>query len=170
MSEQELTKKVECLEAKLQEMADIQAIEQLRESYSHYANVQGQSDAERLEGAKKWAANFAEDGVFVSQFGNYTGFDALCDCIYTQGAPFEVFMHYVTNGHITLNGDTATGYWSGIFPYVMKGGNEWGILYAYYDDEYVRTPDGWKFKKVDGVTLVSVDPSLPTSNVMRRPE
>lgn len=57
--------------------------------------------------------------------------------------PFVV--HYVTNPIIEIDGDHATGHWHALVTMTVPGGQALWTL-GYYIEDYVQTPDGWKFK------------------------
>jgi len=66
--------------------------------------------------------------------------------------PFIV--HYVTNPLIEIDGDTATGHWHALVTATMPGPQAVWIL-GIYKDDYVRCPDGWKFKRLRFDTIAS---------------
>ncbi len=62
-------------------------------------------------------------------------------------APFPMTVHYITNSEVQLDGDRATARTAVLNP--MGFGNPDGSLHqftvgAYYVDELVRTPEGWR--------------------------
>ena len=62
-------------------------------------------------------------------------------------APFPMTVHYITNSEVRLDGDRATARTAVLNP--MGFGNPDGSLHlftvgAYYVDELVRTPEGWR--------------------------
>lgn len=60
---------------------------------------------------------------------------------------FPAFCHMVGNFDIKLHGDTATGRTMCLNP--MKLSDDGQILFCalWYDDEFVRTPDGWRMTR-----------------------
>lgn len=56
---------------------------------------------------------------------------------------FEVRAHNVVNPVIDVDGDTATGRWYYMVVYALPGGD---LLFGHgdYEDEFVRTDDGWR--------------------------
>jgi uncharacterized protein (TIGR02246 family) len=91
---------------------------------------------------------FTEDGVW----------DGLPSSPYAAGREeirklFEAFgavpfvVHYVTNPVIEVDGDSATGHWHALVTITVPGDKALWTL-GYYIDEYVRTAEGWKFKKL----------------------
>jgi hypothetical protein len=65
-------------------------------------------------------------------------------------APFPMTIHYVTNSVVELNGDTAIARTAVLNP--MGFQNEDGSMHnftvgAYYNDQLVRTGDGWRIRE-----------------------
>jgi hypothetical protein len=60
---------------------------------------------------------------------------------------FPAYYHLVGNFDIRLTGDTATGRTMCFNP--MKLGNDGQVLFCalWYDDEFVRTPEGWRMTR-----------------------
>ena len=54
----------------------------------------------------------------------------------------------VLNGGVDVDssGDTATGRWY-IQEQVVRSNGDRGILLAHYDDQYIKTTEGWKFSR-----------------------
>jgi hypothetical protein len=90
------------------------------------------------------------EGCFVPEAtADYAGLafpdrGALVDYMRTNLGPAIVTMHQVHHPEITVDGDTATGRWylhdqviSSELRFKLEGA-------AFYEDRYVRTPDGWK--------------------------
>jgi len=64
-----------------------------------------------------------------------------------SGSPFKMGVHYSINGSIEVNGDVGKGWWHGLIPLTTPDGEaRWcaGI----YEEDYQRTPTGWKYKKM----------------------
>jgi hypothetical protein len=56
-------------------------------------------------------------------------------------------VHYVSNPHIEVGGDSAIGIWYFLQPYTVHDGRpHWAS--GIYEDEYRRTLDGWRFRVV----------------------
>ena len=91
---------------------------------------------------------FVEDGVWDGRpsTGYAQGRAEIKKLFETFGAvPFIV--HYVTNPIIEVNGDTATGNWHALVTMTVPGDQAlWSL--GLYLEEYVRTPEGWKFKSL----------------------
>lgn len=131
------------LEERIRLLEDIDEIKRLRNSYSYFSNVDGENQF------REFADNFSPDGEFNPGFGVLKGPEQIFQALQPLPTLFACIMHITTNGSITVDGDTATGQWTGLFPHIMAGDTklQWGNCYYY--DEYVRTAEGWKFKKVE---------------------
>jgi 3-phenylpropionate/cinnamic acid dioxygenase small subunit len=65
-------------------------------------------------------------------------------------APFPITVHYVTNSEVTLAGDRAsarTAVYNPMFSKNADGSLHHFAVGAYYVDELVRTPAGWRIAK-----------------------
>lgn len=54
--------------------------------------------------------------------------------------------HQVFNPVIEVDGDTATGKWRFMMMYTVTGDEKFVRIIGRYEDEYIRTPNGWRFK------------------------
>jgi hypothetical protein len=131
------------IEQRLQVLEDTLEITHLKASYLSAADCGWQKpscDAEAV------ASLFIADGVWdCGSYGRAAGRDQI-------RAHFKSFdritfdFHLVGNPVIKVSGDTATGEWHGFFPLTSGGESRW--LGGVYNDQFVRTPEGWKFKKL----------------------
>ncbi len=57
-------------------------------------------------------------------------------------------MHFATNPLIEVHGDTASGSWSALVTasFAAQGIAMW--IAVRYDEDYVRTPEGWRFRTI----------------------
>lgn len=134
------------LEERVQILEDREAIVQLKARYVNY-NDGGWKGPTHTD-PKGVADLFVEDGVWDGRpnSGYAKGRDEIISLFEGFGAvPFIV--HYVTNPVIEIDGDNATGHWHAIVTATMPGDQALWIL-GLYIDEYVRTPEGWKFKSL----------------------
>lgn len=127
----------------VRELADIEAIRTLK--YRYCALCDAGYDADPL------AALFTEDAVWDGgPIGAHEGREAIRR--FFQGSPNRVpwALHMVTNPIITVEGDHATGSWYLWEPlvYALPDGEEAWWMSARYDDQYRRTPQGWRFARV----------------------
>ncbi len=116
-------------------MDDITAISQLKYRYLRSLDT------------KQWEA--FEECFVPEATGDYNGlvFDdraALVAYMRENLGEGLLTMHQVHHPEITVDGDTATGHWYlqdkvivPAFSFMLEGA-------AFYEDRYVRTPDGWR--------------------------
>jgi hypothetical protein len=76
---------------------------------------------------------------------------------------FPMNQHMTLNSHITLNGDSATGHTYYFNPNSFPDeSGEMRMIFVggFYNDEFVRTPDGWRIARREGQTtwMYSDDP------------
>ena len=72
------------------------------------------------------------------------GLPAIVEKVTNALGPLDASQHIVSNQQVTIDGDTATCrcYLHARTPFVDGGDNF--IIAGRYDDELVRTPDGWR--------------------------
>jgi len=129
------------LEARFSELEDIQEILNLEAEYCYAADNQD---------PEAYASVFTEDGVLdvATMEGQVEGREALRQLVveaFPQSLAFSI--HCLHNPLVKVDGDTAKGkfYWQA--PVTWKPTNEAVWQAGLYDDEYVRTDEGWKIKK-----------------------
>jgi hypothetical protein len=132
------------VEQRLQILEDIQAITELKASYCNAAD--GGWDRPSHD-ADKVASLFVEGGVWdAGEIGRGEGREAI-RALFNGFKRFPFAFHRVSNPVIKVQGDTATGEWHVLVPITFEGNQDiWagGI----YNDQFVRTPEGWKFKSL----------------------
>lgn len=112
-----------------QEIADLLEIQQLAARYMSFSSRKEQD---------RWPEVFAPDGVY-NAFGTPYGLDDF-PALLNSAPPGQ----YIGNTPIVeFDGDTAAGVQHFIF--VDQVTHEMRL--AWYDDEYVRTADGWRFRR-----------------------
>jgi len=126
--------------AEVRRLSDIEAIKQLKARYT------------RLVDAKDWEAwgqLFTEDGHLHTDGGPIEGRDNVVAGI-SKALADAVTVHRLHPPEITLTGpDTASAIWP-MTDYVTGtfGGRALIIRgYGHYHEDYLRTPDGWRFKR-----------------------
>lgn len=86
--------------------------------------------------------------VDYDAYGTFTNKAALKTFLQTVISPgFAWGFHSATNPRIQVNGDYATAEWYLVAQTVAEGDNKVVPYYGHYEDEYVRTWTGWKFKR-----------------------
>ena len=145
-------------QARLQELEDIQAITRLKARYVHAADG-GWTDKPPHD-AEGVASLFVPDGVWDGgRFGRGEGHDGIR--AYFQGAieTTPMVFHHTSSPDIQVDGDTATGSWHVVVPMIQAGVSS--VLVGIYHDEFVRTAEGWKFKRLRFQPANMID--LPSS-------
>jgi uncharacterized protein (TIGR02246 family) len=140
------------IEARLQRLEDLQAINQLFIDYGEHLDA-GDFEA--------YARLFAEDGeVLLGPMGRATGrpeIEALMTSRLAEGVGST--FHIVSSPRITLNGDSAssTVMWS-----VATSADD-GLarvsMVGHHVDDLVRTSEGWRFRRRRGI--VNLPATLP---------
>jgi len=131
----------EHLQETIRELEDVRDIFNLAAEYCYAADSQN---------PEAYASVFAEDGILDvgPMGGQIEGRDAIRQFCHETFPPAVSFsIHYLHNPHIVVCGDTAKGrfYWEA--PITWRPTNEAVWQAGSYDDQYVRTEEGWKIKK-----------------------
>jgi uncharacterized protein (TIGR02246 family) len=130
------------LEARVQRLEDLLAIQQLFVDYGNHL------DAQDLD---SYAALFADDGeVLLGPLGRAKGRDEIKALMAKAMGPGSGSFHLVTNPMITLDGDRASSVvmWT-VVARDDKGAPKLTML-GRHVDELVRTPEGWRFARRKG--------------------
>lgn len=136
------------------ELADRFEIQELKHEYCYATD---DLDVDRI------VETFTADGVLeVPIHDPIEGHDGLADYFeWFAEQAYETRAHNVFNPVIDVDGDTATGEWYYMVLYTLPGGN-FEMGHGHYDDEFVRTDDGWKISSVTAkrriTREVSADP------------
>lgn len=133
------------MEQQLQVLVDIQEITNLKASYCNAADCgweRPSNDADTI------ASLFVTDGVWdAGSFGKAEGREAIRQKFKADLYPLG--FHNISNPIVKVDGDTATGQWHVLAPCIYNPADNQSIWIAgIYNDEFVRTPEGWKFKKL----------------------
>lgn len=130
------------LVANLQMLLDIEAIKRLKYRYMRLV------DEQRFE---EWGKTCFTEDVYLStlELGAFQGRAAVVAAV-ARGYQTAFTNHQVHMPEITFTGeDTATGIWSlsDYTTFVHEGARhiEWGR--GRYDEDYLRTPDGWRIRR-----------------------
>jgi SnoaL-like domain len=131
----------------LEELRDLKALYAQRTDDNHHAPTHATAVAA--------AALFAEDGILdIGPGAHYVGRPAILDA-YENIFPTQTTWssHYVTQPLISLSGATATGVWRFLL-YTQPRATPPGpvlVLNGRYEEKYVKTSAGWRFKEVYGI-------------------
>ena len=107
------------------------------------------ADAVVHRNGEQWSSTWHEDAVWDLGSGRLVeGLDAIKNLWYGAMKGFEATVQTVLNGGVDVDssGDTATGRWY-IQEQVVRSNGDRGILLAHYDDQYIKTTEGWKFSR-----------------------
>lgn len=133
------------VEQRLQVLEDVQEIAHLKASYCNAADCgwnRTSNDADTI------ASLFVAEGVWdAGAFGLAEGREAILQKFKADLYPFG--FHRISNPIIKVNGNTATGEWHFLVPCILNiNGNQSMWIGGIYNDEFVRTSEGWKFLKL----------------------
>ena len=83
------------------------------------------------------------------EVGQYSGVDAISGLMEQMHASMGPTYHRMTNFTITLDGDMATArsYVHAMLQSVPDDPGSWVEALGHYDDELVRTPEGWRISR-----------------------
>ena len=130
------------LEARVQRLEDLLAIQQLFIDYGNHL------DAQDLD---SYASLFAEDGeVLLGPLGRAKGRDEIKTLMAKAMGPGAGSYHLVTNPQVQLDGDRATS----VVMWTVVARDENGkpklTMLGRHVDELVRTSEGWRFARRKG--------------------
>jgi hypothetical protein len=132
------------IEQRVQILEDIQAITELKAAYCNAAD--GGWDRPSHD-ADTVASLFVADGVWdAGKIGRGEGREAI-RALFTGFKRFPFAFHRISNPVIKVQGDTATGEWHVLVPITLEE-NRAVWAGGIYQDQFVRTPEGWKFKSL----------------------
>lgn len=133
------------LEGRLQLMEDVQAIAELKAAYCNAAD----GGWDRPTHDSDTVANlFVEDGVWQGgKSGRGEGREGIRK-LFDTFKPAPLAFHRVSNPVIKVDGDHATGEWHALVAITFGNGKSY-LIGGIYNDEFVRTGEGWRFKRLD---------------------
>jgi hypothetical protein len=131
------------LESTMRWLADLEEIKMLKYRYCHYND--GGWAGQPLSHQGPSADLFTEDGVWDGRPVVIAEGREEIRKLFASFAALPQAYHAVTNPMIEINGDTAKAHWHLIGGGIgLNGASTLGI--GGYEDEYVRTPDGWRIR------------------------
>lgn len=144
----DLEARVRELESQVRELNDREALRNLRYRYHEYINEGKFGDIAQL---------FTEDGELeFGQLGHAKGqakLSAFFNALAPSSSPppagrphFTFVKQYIHNHVVEIHGDRAAGF-SYLEAKPIVNGQAY-LVSARYSDEYVRTPDGWRFSRM----------------------
>lgn len=140
-------------------VAKLEDLEELRDLKARYARCTDENHHAPTHATAVAAADlFADDGILdLGPGAHYVGRPAILDA-YENIFPTQTSWstHYVTQPLIALSGATATGVWRFLL-YTQPKATPPGpvlVINGRYDEKYVKTSAGWRFKEVYGVIMM----------------
>jgi len=131
--------------ARLERLEAIEEISKLMADYTHFFDT-GWSGAGR--DPARVGAVFTEDAFWGGDTGGQQGrarIEAWCS---KYGHAAKMSLHIAMNPKIEIDGDTATGAWTGLVPMVTPAGEAIWVG-GRYECDCVRTAEGWKFSRME---------------------
>ncbi|MEJ7935360.1 nuclear transport factor 2 family protein [Sphingobium sp. AN558] len=133
------------LEDRIQQLEDIEAITRLKTRYTELAD----SSAEKPHSGAEMGGLFTEDAIFhIVPTGAppLIGSAAIAER-FDDDSLYPYSYHLLGNPHIEVDGDSGKGRWHVA---VLLNRRDVGSMWttAFYEDEFVRTPDGWKIRSL----------------------
>jgi 3-phenylpropionate/cinnamic acid dioxygenase small subunit len=97
-----------------------------------------------------YADLYADEGVLELPWGAAIPKSHLAGGTEHELSRYTTTQHLMTNQQVSVTGDTATSrsYLLGVHVYDPERQDGLWVGGVRYDNEYVRTPEGWKFKRV----------------------
>jgi hypothetical protein len=138
------------LEQALQLWRDTEEVKNLKAEYCYLADGIPSLDVNkpRQIDCDRFADLFADDAVFHTSGGEVIeGRDRIRE----YGRSFQAFplaLHIIATPQIKVEDDTATGKWHGIVPLITAVNKVAALMVVRYEDEFVRTKNGWKIKSI----------------------
>jgi len=132
------------IEQRLRRLEDIEEIKKLKARYCEACD--GGWDGRATHDTEKIVGLFAEDGIWDGGvYGNREGRAQIREYYYHNPVvPFA--FHQLTNPIIEVDGDRATGNWHLLIS-MTQADQAAALIAGVFDDEYVRTPQGWRIKR-----------------------
>jgi hypothetical protein len=131
------------LEAKIQYLIDLEEIKMLKYKYCRYNDGGWAGQPKSHQGPS--ADLFTEDGVWDGRPVVIANGREEVRKLFANFAALPMAYHAVTNPMIEITGDTAKAHWHLIGGGVGLNGSS-SIGFGGYEDEYVRTGEGWRIK------------------------
>jgi len=129
------------LAQRVRTLEDIESIKQLKALYCKYCDGGWAGPTHDFD---QIAALFTEDAATDGTAGRTEGRENIRRLYRSyQATPFA--FHRITNPIIKVTGDRATGNWHVLVALTRPGGQAVWVA-GIYDEEYLRTTDGWRIK------------------------
>ena len=134
--------------------SDYQAIANLKAAYISAAD--GGWTGEPPHDGEGIAQLFVEGGCWeAGDMGTAQGHDEIRSFFANAIEAFPMVFHHASSPHIEVEGDEARGQWHVMVP--MIEGNQSKLLIGIYQDDFVRTETGWRFKRLSFSRSATID-------------
>ena len=138
------------LEQALQLWHDTEEIKNLKAQYCYLADGIPSLDVNkpRQVDCEQFANLFTEDAAFHTSAGELVQGK---DRIREYGRSFQALpmaLHIIATPQVKVDGDRAVGKWHGIVPLITAINKIAALMVVRYEDEFVRTDEGWKIKSI----------------------
>jgi hypothetical protein len=138
------------LQRRVKALEDIEEIKKLTALYCTYCD--GQIDGPTHE-SEKIVPLFVEDGVLdMGEYGSGQGREWIANHFRNSQQRFPFAFHRISNPIIEVNGDTATANWH-LLAMLTSTENQALWSAGLLDNDYLRTRDGWKLKRVKFIPI-----------------
>ena len=134
-------------------LLDVAEIQRLKASYARCADEKYTDDHQRKPQAEidrvAWdqASVFTDDALWDGgPFGVLHGREAIYDSL--RAGPWKFALHYFLSPLIEIDGDRAHGRWMLWQVGTLANGDTPVLLTAVTNDDYVRTPEGWRMSRM----------------------
>ena len=133
------------IERRIQNLEDLEDIRTLQATYGHYVD-KGWAGKEMY--IEKLTEIFTEDALWEAPEAGVlaNGHKEIIESFKSFDAKNKFFIHSFTNPIIEINEDKATAKWILFSPAI--DGKKVICMLASYDNDYVRTKDGWRIKSL----------------------
>ncbi len=139
---------------RLKHFDDIQAITNLKARYVEAADG-GWTDKPPHD-APGVRDLFVPDGVWnAGSMGGSEGQQGIHDYFAGAGEDAPMVFHHTGSPAIEVDGDRAHGTWHVMVPMIQTGSSR--MLVGIYNDDFVRTPEGWKFERLQFTPCAMID-------------
>jgi len=145
------------LEQRIQRLEDLDSIKTVQFTYNHFVD-KGWNGKEMI--TDRLEEVFAEDAIWESKAQGISvqGIQKIAELFRSMDTMSDLYVHSISNPIIDLQGDKATAKWILISPMKLGGGGVQNML-ASYNNDYVRTSEGWRIKvlRLDPAAMPSVN-------------
>jgi uncharacterized protein (TIGR02246 family) len=122
-------------------------VQRLRDESAIRALTAYYSDAVTHLDAARAASIYAEDGCVSIAGAEICGRAAIEEGMRQSFAAFDLLRMIAHGGVVEVKGDTAKARWSTIELTIKREAKDLGIIFGRYEDELVRLPAGWRFRR-----------------------